>query len=324
MEKQKMAFYDKGEMGRRAAAYGFQRDVFEKVYRLKETLAFLNTEPIMKEHLLLKGGTAINLTIFNLPRLSVDIDLDYIPNDSLEEMLKMREELSLRLKEHMEEEGYYFSSGSRTSHSLDAFYFQYINCGGNRDMIKVEINYSLRSHVLDADERKISTNAFGNHIAIRTVAPLEIFAAKVNALLSRAAARDLYDFNNLVNSQLFQNERDLFRKIIIFYATISADRINKSFDTSTIDEINFRKIKRDLMPMLSREEVSRHFDSEKYKNIAKTYIEDLMQVTDAERKYMNYFENGKYQPEFLFEDKKILKRIEKHPMALWKISKEKN
>ena len=80
-----MAFYDKGEMGRRAAAYGFQRDVFEKVYRLKETLAFLNAEPIMKEHLLLKGGTAINLTGFDLPRLSVDIDLDYIPNDSREE-----------------------------------------------------------------------------------------------------------------------------------------------------------------------------------------------------------------------------------------------
>lgn len=38
-----MAFYDKGEMGRQAAKYGFQRDVFEKVYRLKETLAFLKS-----------------------------------------------------------------------------------------------------------------------------------------------------------------------------------------------------------------------------------------------------------------------------------------
>lgn len=39
----------------------------------------------MKEHLLLKGGTAINLTIFNLPRLSVDIDLDFVPNLPREE-----------------------------------------------------------------------------------------------------------------------------------------------------------------------------------------------------------------------------------------------
>ena len=313
-----MAFYDKGEMGSQAAAYGFQRDIFEKVYRLKETLAFLNSEPIMKEHLLLKGGTAINLTIFNLPRLSVDIDLDYIPNDSREEMLKVREQLSLRLKEHMEDEGYLLNSGSRMSHSLDAFYFQYTNCAGNRDMIKVEINYSLRSHVLDADERNIFTNAFGNQIAIRTVAPMEIFAAKVNALMSRAAARDLYDFNNFINAVLFENDNDLFRKIIIFYATISADRINKSFDTSAIDEITFRKIKRDLLPMLSRKEVKGHFDLEQYKNKAKTYIRNLMNVTDAEQEYMIRFESGKYQPELLFNDEKILKRIEKHPMALWK------
>ena len=247
-----MAFYDKGEMGRQAAAYGFQRDVFEKVYRLKETLAFLNTEPIMREHLLLKGGTAINLTIFNLPRLSVDIDLDYIPNDSREEMLKIREQLSLRLKEHMEDEGYLLNSGSRMSHSLDAFYFQYTNCAGNRDMIKIEINYSLRSHVLDSDNRNISTDAFGNQIDIRTVAPMEIFAAKVNALMSRAAARDLYDFNNFISAKPFENEKDLFRKIIIFYATISADRINKAFDTSAIDEITFRKIKRDLLCYLGK------------------------------------------------------------------------
>lgn len=319
-----MAFYDKGEMGRQAATYGFQRDIFEKVYRLKETLAFLNSEPIMKEHLLLKGGTAINLTIFNLPRLSVDIDLDYIPNDSREEMLKIREQLSLRLKEHMEDKGYLLNSGSRMSHSLDAFYFQYTNCAGNRDMLKIEINYSLRSHVLDSDNRNISTDAFGNQIDIRTVAPMEIFAAKVNALMSRAAARDLYDFNNFINAGLFENDKDLFRKIIIFYATISADRINKAFDTSAIDEITFRKIKRDLLPMLSREEVRGHFDLEQYKNKAKTYIRNLMNVTNTEQEYMIRFESEKYQPELLFNDEKILKRIEKHPMALWKISKGKN
>ena len=147
---------------------------------------------------------------------------------------------------------------------------------------------------------------------------MEIFAAKVNALMSRAAARDLYDFNNLINAKLFENEKNLFRKIIIFYATISADKINKAFDTSAIDEITFRKIKRDLLPMLSREEVRGHFDLEQYKNKAKTYIRNLMNVTDTEQEYMVCFENGKYQPELLFNDEKILKRVEQHPMALWK------
>ena len=79
-----MPIYDKVEIGRAAQQYGFVRDTFEKVIRLKEILRFLNEEDYLREHLLLKGGTAINLTVFDLPRLSVDIDMDYMPNDTKE------------------------------------------------------------------------------------------------------------------------------------------------------------------------------------------------------------------------------------------------
>ena len=317
-----MTFFDKAEMGRCATENGFQRDVFEKVYRLKETLKFLNTEPILKEHLLLKGGTAINLTIFDLPRLSVDIDLDYIPNDSRENMLKMRKEISSQLKDYMESEGYFLGTGSRKSYSLDAFHFQYVNSSGNRDMIKIEINYSLRAHVLEADTRKITTNAFGQPIGVMTVSPIEIFAAKANALMSRAAARDLYDFNNFVQSKLFFEQRNMLRKVIIFYASVSAEEINKSFDTSVIDKITFRKIKRDLFPMLKKEEIRNHFDLDQYKNVARTYIDKLMQATDSEKEYMNCFEKGIYVPELLFENKVVIERVKNHPMILWKIAKK--
>ena len=44
------------------------------------------------------------------------------------------------------------------------------------------------------------------------VAPMEIFVAKRNALISRAAARDLYDWGNLITENLFVDERNLFRK----------------------------------------------------------------------------------------------------------------
>ncbi len=45
-----MAFFDKAEMGRCATENGFQRDVFEKVYRLKETLCFLNAHSRVKRN----------------------------------------------------------------------------------------------------------------------------------------------------------------------------------------------------------------------------------------------------------------------------------
>ncbi|MGB4407397.1 MAG: nucleotidyl transferase AbiEii/AbiGii toxin family protein [Sphaerochaeta sp.] len=65
-------------MAARATELNFIRDTLEKVFRLTEILSYINENPIMKNCLALKGGTAINLTVFDLPRLSVDIDLDYV------------------------------------------------------------------------------------------------------------------------------------------------------------------------------------------------------------------------------------------------------
>ena len=294
-----MPMYNKSGIAAEASKYGFQRDVFERVLRLKTVLDYFQEEPALREHLLLKGGTAINLTVFSLPRLSVDIDMDYMPNDSKENMMATRGKISKVVKEYMESEGYQLSDNSRFSHSLDAFHFLYMNSGGNRDMIKIELNYSLRAHVLQPTRRESLTDAFGDKSCLYTVHPIEIFAAKANALLSRAAARDLYDFNNLVTSDLFQNktEADLLRKTIIFYATISAETVNKTFDTSAIDSLTFSKIRRDLFPVLTKSEAKSHFQLEQYKNAAKEYIHNLMVLTPEEKEYMDRFVKGEYNPE---------------------------
>lgn len=310
-----MPQYNRRELDARAREYGFNRDTFEKVLRLRTILEFLNTQEYMCEHLLLKGGTAINLTIFNLPRLSVDIDLDFIPNLTREETANERERLTEILKGYMSEQGYSLSDASRFSHSLDAFHYNYVNAAGNRDMIKIEINYSLRTHVLSSEDRVFITDAFGEPIKVRTVAAMEIFAAKTNALISRAAARDLYDFCNMADMELFSGEGDIFRKCIIFYATISTKDVNKDFDTSAIDSLVFSKIKSDLFPVLAAKD---KFDLEGKKQQAKEYIESLMKTTEAEMDYMERFIAKEYKPELLFEDTEIVERIRNHPMALWK------
>ena len=313
-----MPTYSKMEMAELAAKYGFQRDTFEKVLRLKKILERFQQDDLLNKHLLLKGGTAINLTIFSLPRLSVDIDMDYVPNDSRDDMLSEREKISETIKVIMEDEGYQLASNSRFSHSLDAFHYQYQNSGGNRDMIKIELNYSLRAHILEPQYRPILTDAFDGTMELLTVHPLEIFAAKANALLSRAAARDLYDFNNFVNGNLFAEERELFRKAIVFYATISAEMVNRTFDTSAIDSITFTKIRRDLFPVLTRMEARDHFDLDQYKAGVKLYLQKLMDLSDGEKAYMDRFIEGEYRPDLLFDDKAIIARIKNHPMAIWK------
>ncbi len=312
--------YNKGQLGQTAKQYGFVRDTFEKMLRLKEILIYLNTDEYLHEHLALKGGTAINMTIFNLPRLSVDLDLDFTPNLSLEDMEKAREKITRMVESYMTEEGYFLSGSSRYSHSLDSMLFQYQNAGGNRDNIKLELNYSLRSHIFTPVARRIVTDIFEEDVKVRTLEPIEIFAAKENALMSRAAARDLYDFNNMIYFGLFdESEYELFRKCIIFYASISADTINKTFNTSAIDGLEFSKIRRDLFPVLRKKD---NFNLDERKEEAKKFIKELMVLTPEEKEYLKLFETGEYRPELLFEDDEIIWNIKEHPMAIWKMKNE--
>ena len=310
-----MPIYNKAEIGKVANEYGFVRDTFEKVLRLKEILHFLNEDPFLKDHLVLKGGTAINLTVFDLPRLSVDIDMDYIPNDTREIMLDSRSKITEKIKAYMEKEGYALSPASRFSHSLDAFHYKYQNSAGNPYMIKIELNYSLRSHVLEPIYKNILPEIFNDGLKIHVVNPIEIFAAKGNALISRAAARDLYDWGNMIEADLFRDNIDIFRKCFIFYATISADSVNREFDTKAIDSLTFSKIKRDLFPVISKKD---NFQLEERKQKAKEYISNLMQLTMDEIEYINQFIEKNYRPELLFKDQEIIERIARHPMALWK------
>lgn len=244
--------------------------------------------------------------------------MDYTPNDVKEDMLKARKKNTTLIKDYMEEEGYQLSSASRFTHSLDAFYYQYENTGGNKDMIKIELNYSLRAHILEPVHRKILSEAFDDGTTLRMVAPMEIFAAKGNALISRAAARDLYDWGNMLTKKMFEEDKNMFRKCFIFYATISAETVNRNFDTSAIDSLSFDKIRRDLFPVLNKKD---NFMLEERKHQAKKYIAELMQLTEKEHEYIDRFIAKDYVPELLFEDEMIVNRLKYHPMAIWKCQK---
>lgn len=73
-----------------SAASGFRPEILEKVIHLLSLLEAMQGHPYLKNRLALKGGTALNLFLFDLPRLSVDIDLNYIGARDRETMLAER------------------------------------------------------------------------------------------------------------------------------------------------------------------------------------------------------------------------------------------
>ena len=147
--------YDRITLGRLAKEQGFVRDTLEKVCRLTDILLFMQQDGLLSGRLALKGGTAINLTVFDLPRLSVDIDLDYAGDVGREQMMEDRGRIRDQIGKHMAAAGYLPSLKSKQYHALDSFVYEYQNAGGMKDNLKIEINYMLRRHVLDVDRRMI-------------------------------------------------------------------------------------------------------------------------------------------------------------------------
>ena len=307
--------YDKLTLTKQAKTLGFQRDTLEKALRLVDILKFFETDPLLSNRLALKGGTAINLVMFNLPRLSVDIDLDYAINNPKDQMMTERDQITSILKKHMAMQGYVLNEKSKFTYALDSFVFVYTNSAGMRDNIKVEINYSLRCHVLPFTRCRVTALGGLGEVQVLSVAPLEIFASKIVALLSRTAARDLYDINNILSHQVFgEAEQEVIRKCVVFYLAISGNMNLEVLDIDRIYSLTTHKISTELQPVLRKKEA---FDLEAAQARVKAYLAELLVLTSDEQKFLDSFRNDVYCPESVF-DGEILERINSHPMARWR------
>ena len=306
--------YSKQYINEIAQKSGFLANNTEKVIRLLDVLKFIGEELNRISHqLILKGGTAINLIYTNLTRLSVDIDLDYVGSLEKEQTLKDRERILESLDNYMLKEGYSVSSKSRGSAILASRTYAYINAYGNRDNIKVEINFIDRIHILPIVNRKI--NYFDKEVMTKAPLEEELFAMKICALIDRSKPRDLYDTFRLKNDFL-NLEKDKLRKLTVFY--LSLDGIFELNENSFkgIEAVSQDSIKKELLPVLKKNE---KFNLEAIKEEVINFLQDLLVLTSDETKYLEEFSKGTFNPSLLF-DVCSAERAAKHPMAKWRIN----
>lgn len=315
-----MMQFDRMTLGNQARELGFVRDTFEKVCRLADILTFFQNDSMLSEELALKGGTAINLTIFNLPRLSVDIDLDFSENLPREEMLAVRKLITERIRKYMTARGYTFGLNSKFYHALDYFVYEYQNAGGMKDNIKIEINYMLRCHILPTVRRRVNLPWLHQELTVLSVDPLEIYSSKIVALLNRAAPRDLYDTYTMLQAGLFdESQEPLLRKCVMFYSAIGSESCPERFALDKIAAVSQQRVKTDLIPVLRK---GAWFDAAQAQEKVISYLNALLVPEPDELAFWSAFRQKQYQPRFLFSDEAVLSRINQHPMALWKCSEK--
>lgn len=306
--------YDPIVLSKLSNRLGVVRNTLEKVLRLTDILRFINSNDILKGNLALKGGTAINLLYSNLPRLSVDIDLDFAHNLDKDDMLKNRESIKEELTSYFASEGYIQSKHSRYSYALDSFVVAYTPSGGGSDNIKVEINYSMRSHILPLEYKLIDLGVVENPFSILTVSKIEIYAGKINALLSRNQIRDLYDIYQMIDKNLIVfHEVEMLKNIVLFYRYIQNEslEINEDFNS----KFTRRSHVRDLLPVL------RKGDPFSLDDAMIRVLEFINEITNYDENQFNFIKSIETDnPRFdsLFKDEAMLENAVKHPLTQWK------
>ncbi len=179
------------------------------------------------ERVALKGGTAINLFHRNFDRLSVDIDLCYLPLESRGDTFKNIHEILERLKYELEDK---LKLAVISNHPLDGKKeAKLIACKGDIE-VKIEPNYTLRSSLFDPEIIALSPLAqeeFGVEVEVQCLSLADTYGGKICAALDRQHPRDLFDVKKLLeNEGITIDVKDSF----LFYLLSHNRPINELLD----------------------------------------------------------------------------------------------
>jgi predicted nucleotidyltransferase component of viral defense system len=177
---------------------------------MKDTVFFRQAELLLrslplihKEEVFgLKGGTAINFFVRDLPRLSVDIDLAYLPVNEREVALDSIGNALVRISEQIEKR----VPGVRIVHKKiqKTHFVSGLVVRREEATVKIEPNLVIRGSVYQPEVKSLSTKAeklFELSMEIRILSKAELYAGKICAALDRQHPRDLFDIHILLKNE---------------------------------------------------------------------------------------------------------------------------
>lgn len=170
----------------------------ERIYRQQVQLLLSVLPEVAKEKCFaLHGGTAINLFVRNMPRLSVDIDLTYLPIEDRETSLKQIAEALERIKLNVQK----VVPGARIIPRYDAGKLQ---ISANKVDVKIEVNLVNRGTIAEPKEMALcekAQNEFEAFCTIPVVSIGQLFGGKIIAALDRQHPRDLFDVKYMLGKE---------------------------------------------------------------------------------------------------------------------------
>jgi len=193
----------------------------------------------------LKGGTAINFFVRDLPRLSVDIDLTYLPVNERDFALNDIRNALIRISEEIQRRIPGTKVTLRKIHGANILKAMVVEREGVT--VKIEPNLVMRGSVYPPEVRTLSRKAqevFELSIQNRILSTEELYAGKICAALDRQHPRDLFDVHWLIrNEGLSLRTRKAFLVYVISHPRPMIEILNPRFnDIRDIFENEFKEL----------------------------------------------------------------------------------
>lgn len=297
---------------------GYPSEVVEKVRRLLQLLAALRSHPFLKERLTLKGGTALNLFLWDVPRLSVDLDLNYVGTADREAMMADRPRIEQAIEAVCSRQGI----GVRrvpADHAGGKWRLNYAGDSGRTGTLEIDVNLLDRVRLWPVTERDSQFVDGAQARQILVLDPHELAAGKLAALLAREASRDLFDARRLLADETLDPVK--LRLAFLVYGGMN----RKEWRTVTVDDVTVstRDIQEQLVPVLrgdvapAREDIAgwgvRLVDE------VRDRLSAVLPLAPGEREFLDALnDRGEILPELLSDDGAIQAVLRSHPGLRWK------
>lgn len=306
------------DLSREAASTGFSGESLDKVFRLMALLDALNSHPFLKTRIVLKGGTALNLFHFDVPRLSVDIDLNYIGAAGRDTMLAERPKLEQAVQAVCSREGLTIKR-MPSEHAGGKWRLSYVTSAGGSGNLELDVNFMLRTPLWPPRIAQCFPVGSFKAAAVSVLDLHELAAGKLAALLARSANRDVFDAHRLLVAPGIDRAR--LRLGFVVYGGIN----RKDWRTVSPEDVQGDRADApgDLVPMLrshlapARGEVTAWLG-----RLVAECRERLAIVLPLAAHELEFLERlngaGEIVPELLSEDAAMQAIIRDHPGLKWK------
>ena len=289
---------------------GFNQNPLEKALHLLNVLSKVDAHPGFAGSFVLKGGTGLNFFYYDVPRLSVDVDFNYVKSIDKNQMQNERKDISRLFLDLFSSD--YDVHLSKDTYALLQFEFGYKTGSGSSDLLKLDINFLHRLPIMPPVQSTF--DQFGQSVSFTLLGLEELLAGKVVALLTRYAPRDLYD---IYQTALLKPSLDfqLLRSLIRYYGLISRIPVLELFQL-TLDQVSDYDIRRLLHPLLIRGQFPQ---SQKMIEKVQEFLTPLLSFSREEIEVIDHFySHGDLDGEILFPQDELREIINKSPALAWR------